>query len=127
MEEIINVHQSDFTIGNDKYTLSFQKKNSLISFDKNSLYMDVKNLQFPLVIRNWINGDSFTPLGNNGKMKVSDFLINKKIGLHQKGNVFVLLSNNKIVCILNHQIDNYYKIKNNTEDILCISIIKKEE
>ena len=127
LEEIINVHQSDFTIGNDKYTLSFQKKNSLISFDKNSLYMDVKNLQFPLVIRNWINGDSFTPLGNNGKMKVSDFLINKKIGLHQKGNVFVLLSNNKIVCILNHQIDNYYKIKNNTEDILCISIIKKEE
>ena len=53
---------------------------------------DATKLHFPLKLRKWMNGDCIQPLGMNGQKKVSDILIDKKVNLNNKDNVFILLS-----------------------------------
>ena len=38
----------------------------------------------------------------SGQKKVSDILIDKKIALNDKNNVFVLLSKNEIIWVIGH-------------------------
>lgn len=44
-----------------------------------SLRIDSSKLDWPLEIRQWKHGDSFSPLGLDGSQKVSDHLTNRKI------------------------------------------------
>ena len=62
-------------------------------------------------MRKWKKGDIFQPFGMNGKKKVSDFLKDEKIAYHEKQDQWVLLSNDQIVWIVNHRIDERFKDK----------------
>lgn len=100
---------ADFTI---------PKESAVHCFDENTL-------RFPLIVRQWNEGDAFFPLGMNGKKKVSDFLVNKKISRFDKENIFVILSGQDIVCILGHRIDDRYKITAGTKKIMFLEPAKK--
>ena len=94
---------------------------SSIKEKKNSIaYLDYSTLSFPMKIRKWKRGDFFYPLGMNGKKKLSDFFIDQKIPVHEKENCWVLESDNNIVWIIGHRIDNRYKVLQNTKKIFCI-------
>ena len=82
--------------------------------DVNVAYLDLDDLVFPLVIRNWTEGDSFVPLGMKGEKKLSDFMIDEKIPLNLKSRVLVVTSAGNIVWIVGHRIDDRYKITENT-------------
>ncbi|MEE9238728.1 MAG: tRNA lysidine(34) synthetase TilS, partial [Thermodesulfobacteriota bacterium] len=82
--------------------------------DANVAYLDLDDLVFPLEIRNWIEGDSFVPLGMKGEKKLSDFMIDEKIPLNLKSRVLVVTSAGNIVWIVGHRIDDRYKITENT-------------
>lgn len=82
--------------------------------DVNVAYLDLDDLVFPLVIRNWLEGDSFVPLGMKGEKKLSDFMIDEKIPLNLKSRVLVVTSAGNIVWIVGHRIDDRYKITENT-------------
>ena len=82
--------------------------------DSNVAYLDLDKLVFPLVIRNWTEGDSFVPLGMKGEKKLSDFMIDEKIPLNLKNRVLVVTSVGKIVWIVGRRIDDRYKITENT-------------
>ena len=84
-------------------------------------YLDYSTLVFPLRIRKWKQGDFFYPLGMNGKKKLSDFLIDQKIPISEKENVYVLESGKKIAWIINYRLDNRFKILPVTNKILKIS------
>ncbi|MFO8023141.1 MAG: tRNA lysidine(34) synthetase TilS, partial [Perlabentimonas sp.] len=58
--------------------------------------IDYHKLTFPLTIRPWHEGDWFIPFGMDGRKKISDFIIDQKIPLHHKKQVFVLESNGDI-------------------------------
>lgn len=92
------------------------KKNSVAHFDYHSI-------SFPLKIRKWKQGDSFHPLGMTGKKKLSNFLIDKKIPLSDKENIYVLESEGNIVWVIDHRIDDNYKVLPKTKEILRISVI----
>ena len=85
--------------------------------------LDVSLLKQPLKIRRWKQGDWFIPLGMNNKKKVSDFLIDKKIPVTLKKQVYVLTSGNAIVWIIGHRIDNRFKITSNTENIIQLKLV----
>ena len=79
---------------------------------------DVELLRSPLRIRRWKEGDWFIPLGMNKKKKLSDFLIDNKIPVILKQNVYVLTSGNSIVWVIGHRVDNRFKITANTKEIV---------
>lgn len=91
-----------------------------VDFTSNSFFLDADQLTFPLELRKWKEGDSMIPLGMKGQKKISDILIDEKVPLHQKDQCFVLLSNQKIVCLLNFRISEEFKIQANTKSILKI-------
>jgi tRNA(Ile)-lysidine synthase len=78
-----------------------------------------------LLIRKWQKGDYFQPLGMSGFKKLSDFLIDEKIPLHQKENVWLLCSGQKIVWVMGHRIDNRFKVTPETRQVLKIEITGK--
>ncbi|NCB06700.1 MAG: tRNA(Ile)-lysidine synthetase, partial [Bacteroidia bacterium] len=91
--------------------------------DKKTACLDFEKLEFPLLIRKWQPGDYFQPLGMTGFKKVSDFFIDEKIPLHEKENIWLLCSGNKIVWIMGHRIDNRFKIESETPIVLKIEIL----
>jgi tRNA(Ile)-lysidine synthase len=90
--------------------------------NSNVACLDLEELEFPLLIRKWKTGDYFQPLGMTGFKKISDFLIDLKIPVHQKENTWLLCSGQKIVWVMGHRIDNRFKITAKTRQVLKIEI-----
>lgn len=94
--------------------------NFLISKQKQSAYLDFEKVSFPMILRGWEEGDSFVPLGMKGRKKVSDYLIDNKISIHDKEKTLLLTSDKKIVWLIDERIDDRYKITNLTRKALVI-------
>ncbi len=84
--------------------------------------IDSNEIEFPLLIRKWKQGDYFQPIGMTGFKKVSDFFIDQKIPIHEKENTWLLCSGKKIIWIMGKRIDNRFKVTDKTESILKIVI-----
>jgi tRNA(Ile)-lysidine synthase len=103
---------------------------SLLTFEKNPGYaipsgsnyaiLDADKINFPLKLRRWKPGDSFRPLGMKGSKKISDYLINIKVPLPDKQHIWIIESGSKIVWIVNHRIDDRFKVTEKTRQILQI-------
>lgn len=89
---------------------------------ENTACLDFEKLEFPLLIRKWKQGDYFQPLGMSGFKKVSDFFIDEKIPLHEKENIWILCSSEKIVWIMGLRIDNRFKVTPQSKQVLKIEI-----
>jgi tRNA(Ile)-lysidine synthase len=92
------------------------------SIDPQAAKLDFDLLKFPLRLRYWREGDRFQPLGMKGKKKLSDFMIDAKIPLNLKKRVMVLLSENKIVWVVGHRIDERFKITPGTKKAYSLEI-----
>jgi tRNA(Ile)-lysidine synthase len=86
--------------------------------------IDYQLVKFPVELRIWQAGDLFYPLGMENPKKVSDFFIDKKIDRFTKNETFVLVSDNQIVWIIGHRIDNRFRITESTQTVLVIEQIK---
>lgn len=99
----------------------FEKKTDfVVSKLSNKVHMDYEKIKFPLLLRKWQVGDSFHPFGMKNSKKVSDFLIDKKVNVLDKQNVWVLISDKKIIWIVGMRTDNRFKITEKTTKILEI-------
>ena len=58
-----------------------------------------------------------------GEKKLSDFFIDEKLDRHQKENVPIFISKNKIVALLSMRPDDRYKITPRTKNIMEIRLI----
>ncbi|MDX8340271.1 tRNA lysidine(34) synthetase TilS [Draconibacterium sp. IB214405] len=90
--------------------------------EANIACVDLDEIQFPLLMRKWQQGDYFQPLGMTGFKKVSDFFIDQKIPLHEKENTWLLCSGKKIVWIMGQRLDNRFKVRPETKQVLKIQI-----
>ncbi|NOU18372.1 MAG: tRNA lysidine(34) synthetase TilS [Bacteroidales bacterium] len=84
--------------------------------------LDFERLKFPLTLRPWQPGDKFMPLGMDKFKKVSDFLIDQKVSLVEKEQIYVLLSDDKIAWILGKRLDERFKVLPSTDKIWCATI-----
>jgi len=95
------------------------------STDKKMASLDRSKLSFPLSIRKWKEGDYFYPLGSNFKKKLSDYFIDQKFSLFEKEDCWLLCSGEEVVWIIGHQMDNRFKITNQTFEVLQIEHIAR--
>lgn len=93
--------------------------------EKNLEYFAAEKLNFPLTLRKWRSGDTFQPFGMKGRKKISKFFKDKKIPLNEKDKIWLLLSDENIVWIIGHRMDDRFKVTENTKKILKISLISK--
>jgi len=74
-----------------------------------------------LSVRCFLEGDRFMPLGMDDMVKVKDFFISRKIPLDSRRKIPFLLSDNDIIWIIGHRIDNRFKVTEDTENIMKVT------
>ena len=94
---------------------------------KNCVQVDASQLHFPLEIRKWRKGDTFYPLGMKGSKKLSNFFIDNKLSIFEKEKVWLICSENKIVWVVNHRLDDRFKIGPETKRIVAFEYFEKQQ
>jgi tRNA(Ile)-lysidine synthase len=87
----------------------------------NCIFVDEDQLEFPLTLRKWQEGDYFYPFGMAGKKKISKFFKDEKYSLDDKNDAWILCSGNDIVWLIGSRMDDRFKVNNNTKHILQIT------
>jgi len=124
--DLIVVDAFPAIIDSGKYHFSFsvQDKPKDIPAAVNEAYIDMKEIELPLLLRKWKIGDYFYPLGMNmKKKKVSRLLIDEKVPLHEKADIWILECKKRIAWIAGMRLDERFKIKQHTEKVL---VVKRE-
>ena len=107
-----------------KFNNSFQikfEKTTKISKNNNIVTVDSEKLKFPLILRNFEDGDSFYPFGLNGSKKVSKYLKDNNISYLDKSSITVLVNgDNKIIWVVGMRLDNRFCVLENSQELLNI-------
>jgi len=88
--------------------------------------LDAAIITFPLTVRRVMQGDRFTPFGMQGSKLISDYLTDHKKTLFEKRRQSVVLdASEKIIWLVNERPDNRFRITNNTQQVLRITLVNQ--
>lgn len=120
MQEFQILNEGEYSFDNKKIII--EKLSSMPDF-KNLKNVHYANLDFkkPITLRTRREGDIFKPYGMSGKMKLKDYLINKKIPRQNRENLLLLAQGKEILCILGVQISQDIKV-NDSKNCYLIKI-----
>jgi tRNA(Ile)-lysidine synthase len=86
--------------------------------------LDLREMQFPLLIRRWKQGDYFYPLGLRKKKKLARFFIDQKLSALDKEKIWVVESHSQIIWIIGYRIDDRVKVTDTTKTVLQLTLMK---
>ena len=93
--------------------------------DKDTIFIDMKQITGPIIIRQRKDRDSFRPFGSKGSVKLKKFFINNKVSMHNKERTPILTNNNRIVWVCGMRMDESFRVNKDTEKILFVKYIKE--
>ena len=101
----------------------FAKKGQegIFALDGNIAFFDADKIG-DLCVRTFKEGDRFSPLGMNNYVKLKDFFISRKIPKEQRRQIPLLISNNDIIWIIGHRIDERYKVTERTKRVMRVVV-----
>lgn len=113
------------SIGSTRISLSkYDIEKFILNKNKNNAQLDYDKITFPLVIRNYNNGEKFSPLGMNNNKKISSYLSDKKLSIIDKMNQFIIEDSSKnIIWLVGLQINDKFKVDSKTKNVLEFEII----
>jgi len=118
------LEDTSFQWGSNSFEISLSEDCS-IEVEKNSAKVDLHKLVLPLTVRSWEEGDVFRPLGMKGKKKLSDLFIQRKVNILDKKEIPVFVNGNgEIIWVVGQQLDDRYKITENTKKVLKLVVQK---
>ena len=93
---------------------------------KLAVNLDLEMLKFPLIVRNWQQGDYFYPFGMIGKKKLAKFYKDEKFSQFQKNETWLLVQNNNtdIIWIIGHRADKRYMATQNSNTTILLQFLK---
>jgi tRNA(Ile)-lysidine synthase len=98
------------------------KNRGLSHKERNIEFLNCDELKFPLVIRNWLPGDRFYPLGLGGSKKLKDLFIDSKVPVRERHKVPVILFQDRIAWVCGFRIDDRFKVKSASKQVLKVWI-----
>ena len=98
------------------------KKDIFKDKEKDVELLNFKEVKFPLVIRNWLPGDRFYPLGLGGSKKLKDLFIDRKVSVCEREKVPVMLFQDRIAWVCGFRIDERFKLKPDSKQALKVWI-----
>jgi len=120
--ETIEILEGEKVIETSFGTLLFEEVNTVSKTSEKEIFVDAKTLRFPLEVRGWKGGDLFYPMGLQGKKKLSKFFKDEKLSLLDKEKCQLLCSNGEVVWVINYRADNRFKVTENTNRILKVTL-----
>ena len=101
IEESININKTGtYTIGENYHFSLMENSEKPDKFPKASelcAYTDLKDIEYPLVLRTRRNGDIIQPFGMQGKMKLKKYFINKNIPEHDRDKILLLCKDKEVL------------------------------
>ncbi len=120
--EFISIKKGDKQVETPLRTFMIETVKRINKSNKSTIFMDKDLLKFPLILRKRQEGDYFYPFGLEGKKKLSKFFKDEKLSLLAKENTWLLCSDKDIIWVVNHRLDDRYKVTKKTKNILKISV-----
>jgi len=105
-----------FTISGFEFATSICEE---AKFEEDSESFDFGKLKRP-VFRNPESEDYIYPLGLNGKKRLTDYLSDKKIPLHQREKLLLLADNEEIIWVVGFGISENFKVDKDTKKVFRI-------
>lgn len=90
--------------------------------DKAVAQLDYDKICFPIIWRDWNEGDRFIPFGMTEHKKLSDFLIDEKVSVPDKKHITVINAGGEIVWVVGMRIANQVGITEGTRRVLIIRV-----
>ena len=73
--------------------------------DSKSLLLNKEDINFPLTLRKWKEGDYFYPNGMNGKKMISKYFKDQKMSYFDKQNQWILCNGDDVLWIIGMRFD----------------------
>ena len=106
-------------------TIEEIKTEEISSKDSSSPWVacfDADRIEYPLIVRSFLPGDRFVPLGMTGHKKVKDFFVDRKIPSHVRRRLPLLCQGKNPIWVCGLRIDNRFKVRSETEKVVRVSL-----
>ena len=114
----INSHDIGLNLRTQKFDILRLGEGFEIEKSKENAMLDLAKLKFPLYVRKWEEGDRIVPLGMEREKKISDLLVDLKVPMIKKKQVFVLTSGDEIAWVIGYRISDLFKCTQSTKQVL---------
>jgi tRNA(Ile)-lysidine synthase len=88
-------------------------------------YWDCDKIKYGIIVRNRRDGDYIFPKGMEGRKKLKDILIDKKVPREERDRLLIFSIESEVLWIAGVRDSRNYKIDSNTKRVLEIKITKK--
>ncbi len=98
---------------------TMQSFDGKIKKDKKHATIDATRVKQPLILRQWQQGDRFTPFGMRGSKLLSDYMTDRKMNIIEKERQLVVTdADGKIVWIVGERLAAHCATDNNTKTVI---------
>ncbi len=84
-------------------------------------YLDYDKISKPLIVRNRIPGDVFSPFGLKGSKKLQDIFVDEKIDIDKRGSIPVIEDGKRIVWVVGYRMSEDAKVTPGTKKVVKLS------
>lgn len=85
-------------------------------------WFDCDKIKNTLQIRNRLPGDYMIVDNKGSRKKLKDYFVNEKIPRDKRDEILLLADGNHILWVIGYRISEYYKITEDTDNVLCVNI-----